>query len=205
MTSTEPHQPGKGAERVERGVDPANVQLVRQNDLPFGDVAGQVRNGMRDVLAGHRQHRDLGERSLTAIDPAGAFVEAGQIAVEITGIAAPARYLAARGGDLAHGVGVARHVGHHNEDMATTLEGQMLGDCESEPRRRDPLDERIVCGVEEKYERFRSRRLLEPFAHRGGVGMRNPHRGENDCERFVLHGRLGRDLGCELEMREAAD
>ena len=83
------HQPGQGGEHVDWGVDLGRigytslhtacyssskstnqskyqtlnlsvVELPVHVDLSLGDVAGQVGDGVGDVVVGHRQYRDLG-------------------------------------------------------------------------------------------------------------------------------------------------
>ena len=107
---------------------------------------------MGDVPGGHGQHRQHGHRSGPAADPPAALVERGQVAVQVAGVGAPAGHLAARGGHLAHRLGVAGHVGQHDQHVPAELEGQVLGDGERDPRGEDPLDHRVVGGVEQQHQ-----------------------------------------------------
>ena len=74
----------------------------------------------------------------------------GEVAVEVAGIGAPAGDLAAGRRDLAHRLAVAGHVGQHDEHVLAEVEGEVLGDGERDPRGEDPLDDRVVGGVEEQ-------------------------------------------------------
>jgi hypothetical protein len=56
------HQAREGREHVNRREDPAAVQLAAEHHLAFGDVAGEVGDGVGDVVVRHRKHGDLGGR-----------------------------------------------------------------------------------------------------------------------------------------------
>ena len=138
-------------------------------------------------------------------EAAAPLVEGGEVAVEVAGIAASPGHLTPGGADLAHGFAVARHVGHDDEHVAAALEGQVLGDGQREPGGEDPLDDRVVRGVEEQRQLTGGGAGLERVADGGRVRVRDAHAGEHDGKGFAAGVSLGGDLGGELEMGETAD
>ena len=68
------------------------------------------------------------------------------------------------------------------------LEGEVLGDGQRDARGQDPLDHRVVGGVEQQQQLTRGRTLLEDRSHRVRVGVGQAHRGEHDTERLVARG-----------------
>ena len=84
-----------------------------------------------------------------------------------------------------------------------SVEGQVLGDGQRDARGQDPLDHRVVGGVEQEQQLARRRALLEGRAHRVRVGVGQAHGGEHDAERLVARGRLGRDLGRQFQVGQA--
>ena len=65
--------------------------------------------------------------------------------------------------------------------MPAEVEREVLGDREREPGREDPLDDRVVGGVEEQREVAGGGALLQRLADHGGVGVRDPDGGEDDA------------------------
>lgn len=60
------------------------VQLALDVDLALCDVARQIRDGMRDIIVGHRQNRKLCDRALAACDASCSLVDGRQIGVHVT-------------------------------------------------------------------------------------------------------------------------
>ena len=127
-----------------------SVQRAGHDDLPFGDVAGQVGNRVGLVVFGHRQDRHQGDGALLALDAAGALVDRRQVGVQVAGIAAPAGHFLAGGGDLAQRLAVVGHVGQDDQHVHVQLEGQVLGGGQGHARRGDALDGRVVGQVDEQ-------------------------------------------------------
>ena len=71
----------------------------------------------------------------------------------------------------------------------------MLGDGQRDAGGEDPLDHRVVGGVEQQHQFAGGGPLLQRVADGGGVGVGQPHGGEDDAERLAAGGRLGGDLG----------
>ena len=57
------HEPAQRRQDVDRRVDATPLELPREHDLSLGDVAGQVRDRMRDVVVGHGENHQLGHRA----------------------------------------------------------------------------------------------------------------------------------------------
>ena len=66
-------------------IDGLAVQLSLQYDLAFRDISGQVGDGMSDVIIWHGQNRELGYGAVYALYDAGALVDGGKFAVEVSG------------------------------------------------------------------------------------------------------------------------
>ena len=87
------HQTREGREHIDGRIYCLLMQGSLQHNLPFRDIAGQIRNRMRDIVVGHRQNRDLGHGAFRALHDAGTLVQGGKLAVEISRIPFPARNL----------------------------------------------------------------------------------------------------------------
>jgi hypothetical protein len=159
---------------------------------------------MGDVAARHRQDRDLRDRAGPVPDATAALVDGGQVAVEVARVAAPRRHLAAGGSDLAQRLAVVGHVDEDDQHVEPKIEGEMLGDRQGESRREQPLHDRVCGRIDDEDEFARGLPLLEPGSNRSHVGLRDPHRPENDPERSITHVCLGRDLDGELEVGQPA-
>ena len=182
------------------------MQLLVEHELALGDVAGQVGNRVGDVAGRHRQDGKLRQRARASADATRPLVERCEVAVEVAGIPSAARHLASSRGHLAHRLAVARDVGDDDENVAAEIEGEVLGDRQGDPRRRDALDERVLDSVHEEDDVADRGALLEDVADIGGVRVGDADRGEDDGEGLVLRdARLRRHLSRELEVRQSAD
>src|SRR5665647_3391096 len=61
LSYTEIHQPRKRGQYIDGRVDTLTVKIPVDHDLAFGDIPGQVRDRMGDIITGHRQDRNLGD------------------------------------------------------------------------------------------------------------------------------------------------
>src|SRR5215212_467859 len=86
LTDTVLHQTGKAGEHCDRRINTCKRELAPKHYLSFGDVTGQVRHRMRDIVVRHRQDGDLGDRALACTDTTCAFVHGGKVTVQIPGI-----------------------------------------------------------------------------------------------------------------------
>src|SRR5699024_6044110 len=118
-------------------------------DLALGDVTGQVRDGVGDVVAGHGEDGDLSHRALAALDNAGALVQRRQVGVEVAGVALTAGDLALGGGELTQSLTVAGHIGKDDQDVLAQVKGQVLSDGQRRTGRDDTLDDGVVGQVQQ--------------------------------------------------------
>ena len=137
------HQTGQAGQHVDGRIDAGLVQIPVQHDLHLGDLAGQVRDGVGDVVVRHGQDGDLGDAAAAALDDARPLVEAGEVRVEIAGITLAAGDLALGGGELAQGLGIAGHVGHDHQHVHILLKGQVLRRRQRAARGEDALDDGV--------------------------------------------------------------
>ena len=77
LTNGRLHQPGERGQHVDGRIDLSVVELPVHVYLALGNVASQVRDGMSDVIVGHRQDGDLSDRAVPALHPARPLVDGG--------------------------------------------------------------------------------------------------------------------------------
>ena len=198
-----PHQPGQRGQRLDRRVDAAGMQVSAQHQLALGDVAGQVGHRVSDVPGRHGQHRDQGEGAGQPADAPAPLIQRSQVTVEVSGVSAPRRDLAAGRRHLPQRLAVVGHVGHHHEHVPSERERQMLGDRQRQPRREQPLDDRRVGQVQQQHELARGGALFQRAADRRGVGMGEAHRCEHHAERLAARRGLRGQLAGQLQVRQA--
>ena len=58
------HQTGQGRKNADRRVDRLSVKIPVKYDLSFGDITGQVRDRMGNVIIWHGQDRELCDRTI---------------------------------------------------------------------------------------------------------------------------------------------
>ena len=158
------------------------------------------------VVFRHGQDRDEGDGALLADAAAGTLIERGKVGIEVAGVAAAARDLLARGGDLTQSLGVVRDVGHDDQHVHPALEGQIFGGGQGHTRRCDTLDSRVVGEVREDDGAVDGARAAEFLDEELRFLERDADGGEDDGEvrRVVAqHLRLTGDLGGQLRMRQA--
>ena len=199
------HQPGEGGEAGDRGVDPLALEVPLEHDLPLGDEAGEIGDGVGDVVVGHGQDGELGDRAPPAGDDPGPLVDGGEVAVEVAGVALPGRDLAPQGGDLAQGLAVVRDVGHDHQDVAVLLEGEILGQGEGGAGGGQPLDRGGVGEAQEEGDLLEGAGLAEVLDEEAGDVVLHAHGREDHAEAALLPGdrRLAGDLGRDQVVGEA--
>mmetsp|Transcript_39085 Transcript_39085/g.89536 ORF Transcript_39085/g.89536 Transcript_39085/m.89536 type:complete len:265 (-) Transcript_39085:762-1556(-) len=138
------HQSGQRWQHVNRRVDLPVVQTAVNKHLPLGDVAGQIRDRMGDVIVGHGQDRELCDRSVPSLNPSGTFVDCSQIGVHVPRITTAARHLLSGSGDLSKSVGVGGHVSQDHKDMLLALVCEILGSGQRQPGGNNALNSGIV-------------------------------------------------------------
>src|SRR5688572_7333161 len=89
------HQTGKAGKNCYRRINTRKGEFAPKHNLSFGDVTGQVRHWMGDVVIRHRKDWNLRDRALTCTDTTCSLVHGGKIAIQITRIPFTAGNLAA--------------------------------------------------------------------------------------------------------------
>ena len=62
------HQTGQAGQHRNRRIQADGIHAAVQHDLALGDVAGQVGDGVRDIVVWHGENRYLSDRALLALD-----------------------------------------------------------------------------------------------------------------------------------------
>ena len=180
------HQPRQARQHVDRRIDAAAVEVARQHDLPLGDVAGEVRDRMPDVVGRHRQDRQLRERALGAAQAARALEQRREVRVHVAGEALAARDLALRRRHFAQRFGVVRHVGEDREHVLAFDEREVLGRGQREARRQQALRRRVAGEIEEQRGALQRAALLQAAAEEFGAVVGHADAGEDDREIAAL-------------------
>ncbi len=141
----------------------------------------------------------------SVLESTAAFVDAGQVAEEVAGIAAAAGYFASSRGELSDGVAVTGHIGQDDEHMVAELEGEVLSDSQRQPWGEDPFDDGVVGGVQEQGRLSGADSCFEPLSDEVGVGVGHSHASEHDTESCPFDAGLGGDLDRQLEVGKPAD
>jgi len=202
---------GESGERFQNIDGRGNFFLVEgaiEDELPLGDVPGEIRNRVGDVVFGHRENRHLSDGTACTADSSGAFVNRRKIGVQISRVATATGDFFSLSGDFAEGFGVICEIGENHENMHAFFEGEVLGETECHSRNGDSLDDWVGGGVDEKGGFFdgscffkfslEKHRFLEGDAHR------TEHDGEITAfsvlvENFCVSG----DLDGEFGVRES--
>ncbi len=74
--------------------------------LSLCNVPCKIGDRMRNIVVRHSKHRNLSNRTISALHTTGPLVDGGKICVHITGVTTPARNLLTGGGHLTESVGV---------------------------------------------------------------------------------------------------
>ena len=145
-------QAGQRGQHVNGRGDVLAVQLPAEDDLPLGDIAGQVGDGVGLVVLRHGQNGDEGDRTRLALLPPRPLVQGGQVRVHIAGIAPAAGHFLPGGGDLPQSVGVVGDVRQYHQHVHILLKGQVLRSGQGHAGRGDALHRRVV-GQVRKHDR----------------------------------------------------
>ena len=148
------HETGQRGKYVDGREDLPVVHLTVDVDLPLGDVAGQVRDGVSDVVVWHRQDGDLSDRPVAALHTACSLVDGGQVSVHVAGETTSAGHLLSGSGDLTQGLGIRGHVSQDDQHVLLALVSEKLGGREGQPGRDDSLDGWVVGQVQEEADVF---------------------------------------------------
>ena len=198
------HQTGQAGQHGHRRIQAGGIHAAVQHDLPLGDVARQVGDGVGNVVAGHGQDRDLGHRALAALDDTGALVQAGQIGIQVAGEALAARDLALGGRELAQGLAVACHIGQDDQHVLVQVKGQILGHGQRGTGGNDTLNDGVIGQIQQHDHTLHGTAALKALAEVGGNVILDAHSGKDDGEvRAIGHAGLTDDLDGQLVVLHA--
>ena len=159
---------------------------------------------MGDVVAGHGQDGDLGDRTLAALDDTGALVQAGQVRIQVAGEALTAGDLALGGGELAQSLAIAGHIGQDDQHVLVQVKGQVLGHRQGGARGDDTLDDGVVGQVQQHDHALHRAAALERLPEVSGHVILDAHSGKDDGEvRAIGHAGLTDDLDGQLVVLHA--
>merc|ERR1719379_1172728 len=211
LADTSLHQTAQRRQHVDRRVHLAVVETTVHEHLALSDVARKVRDRMRDVVVGHRQDRELRDRTVLALDTAGALINRRQVSVHVTRVTTATRHLLTGGRHLTKGISVGRHVRENAEHVLLERVREVLSRRQGKARRHDTLDSRIVRQVQVQHDVLHGPVLLEVVAEEARGLHVHAHGAEDNGEvvhvviRDVLalhQGRLACDLGGDLVVRQ---
>ncbi len=197
------HQTGEGGKHVDGRIDALAVQHAVKNDLAFRDVACKVRDGVGDIIVGHGQDGDLGDRSGAAFHNARAFIKGGKLAVQIARVAFSGGDLALGGGDLTHCLAVGGDVRQDDQNMHALFKGQVFRRRESDLGSQKTFHHRVVGQVEEHDHMVGGAAVLEGPAEEFRHVVFDAHGGKDNGKLLVgaaPQGGLPYDLGGQLVM-----
>ena len=198
------HQTGQAGQHGYRRIQARGVHAAVQHDLTLGNIAGQVGDRVGDVIAGHRQDRDLRHRALAALDDAGPLIQAGQIGIQVAGEALSAGDLALGGREFAQGLAVACHIGQDDQHIFIQVKRQILGHRQRGTRGDDTLDDRVIGKVQQHDNALHRAAALEALTEVGGHIVLDAHGGKDDGKIGAIgHAGLTDDLNGQLVMLHA--
>ena len=81
FTDTVLHQTGQRRQDTDRRIHRLAMQIPIQHDLPFRNVAGQIRDRMGNIVIGHGQDRQLGHGPVGALHDPCPLVNCGKLTI----------------------------------------------------------------------------------------------------------------------------
>jgi len=179
------HESGKGRQHVDGRIDLLVVELSVDEDLSLSDVAGQIGNGMGDIVVGHGENRNLGDGTVSAVHSTGSLVDGRQIGIEITGVGSSTRHFFSSSRHLSQRVSIGAHIGHDNQHVKFLFIGQILGGSQGKSRSDNSLNRGIVGQVQEKHHSLHGTVLLEIGSEESGHLHVDTHGGKHHTEIFL--------------------
>ena len=102
---------------------------------------------MGNIIIGHGQNGDLGDRAVDALYNSGTLVQSGQLTVEISGEALSGRNLSLGGGNLTHGLGKRGHIRQDYQNVHILFKGQIFSQGQGNLGSNQTLYHRVVGQV----------------------------------------------------------
>lgn len=179
------HETRQGGEHVDWWVDLSVVDGAINEDLAFSDVAGEIGDGMGDIIVGHGQDGDLGDGTVAASDTTSALVDGREICVHVTGVTTTSGYFFTGGRDFSEGVSVSGHVGQNGKDVHLLSVGEVLGSGESKSGGDNTFNGGVVSQVHEQDDTVHRAVDLKISLEETRSFLVDSHSGEDDSEVFV--------------------
>src|SRR5271157_2480666 len=188
------------------------IEITSECDLPFGDIAGQVRDGMRNVIVRHAENRNLGNRAFAGANASCALIKRGQVTIEITRIPFAARDFTANVRNLTKRFAIVGHISENDQHVHLFFESQVFSQGQRGARRDETFHGRIICEIEEHRHARECSAFHKRFAKEISHVMLHTHRREHNRKLFRLRrwcasrraqSCLSNDLRGELIVRHA--
>mmetsp|Transcript_86354 Transcript_86354/g.171429 ORF Transcript_86354/g.171429 Transcript_86354/m.171429 type:complete len:388 (-) Transcript_86354:419-1582(-) len=198
LTNTRFHQAAQRWEHIDWRVNLAIVQRPVNEDLPLGDVACEVWDGVRDIVVGHRQDWELGDGTIATLDTACSFVDGRQICVHVTRVSSSTRHLLSCSRDFAKCIGIRRHVSQDDKDVLLPRVGEVFCCGQGKPRCHNALDCWIVRQVHEEHNVLHGSILLKVVSEKAG-GLHVDTHGTEDYAKVLgrmVHNIFALHKGC---------
>ena len=189
LTNAILHQTGKRGQHRDRRINTRLVELAVEDDLPLGDIAGQVRNRVGDIVVGHGQDRHLRDRAGTPLHDPGPLIERREVGIEVAGKPLSPGDLPLGGGELAQRLAVGGDVGHDDQHMHPPFEGEVFRNCQRTAGGEDTFDDRVVREVEEHDHLLHDPRLFKRAFEIVGNVVLDPHCSKDDHKAVRIRAR----------------
>ena len=137
------HQARKAGQHADGRVDALLVQIAVQHNLPLGDIARQVGDGVGDIIVRHGENGNLRYAAAAPGNDTRALVQAGKVGIQVPGVALAPRNFALGRGKFAQRLGIAGHIRHHHKDMHAFFERQIFRCCQRAARGENALDDGV--------------------------------------------------------------
>src|SRR6266849_6362125 len=137
------------------------------------------------VVPRHRQNWHLSNRALRPMQSTSSLVDGGKVCVHVARVASSSRDLFSSCRDLPQRFSVVRHVRKNDKHVISLLDCKVFGRRESQPRRKNTLDSRVVSKVDEHGHVVEGALLLEIVPEETELVCRNSHSGKNCRKRLV--------------------
>src|SRR4030043_43738 len=111
-----------------------------------------------------------------------AFVQFGEIRIEISGVSFPRRYFTTDGGYFTQGFAIVGHVGHYNQYVHIFIECQMFCKGQCGPWCDQPLNRRVISKRQKEGDVFEGSAFLKGAGEEPRYVMLYSHRSENNGE-----------------------
>ena len=176
---------GQGWEHVNWWPVTTIIEVPWQNNLTFGDITGQVRNWMGNVIFWHGQDWNLGNRTLLTNNPPSTLVEGRQVSIEITRVTTTTWHFPTCCWDFTQSFTVVSHVSHNNQNVHILLISQVFCCRQGNPRRCNPFDSWVIGQVDEEDGTVHSTCFAQVIHEEFRFFKGNPHSGKDHGEVFI--------------------